>query len=191
MRLLIQTKKGMVEGVQGEGFAVFRGIPFAKPPVGELRWRAPQEVEPWEGVYKADHFAKICPQAVAADPNPYYREFYADPAYDREQSEDCLYLNVWVPDQAEGKKCPVAMFIHGGAFNGGYSSEIEFDGAGLARRGVILVTIAYRLGVFGFLAHPWLSAESARHVSGNYGILDQIAALNWVYDNIGAFGGDP
>lgn len=210
MSLQIRTNKGVVEGVSMNGYTVFKGIPYAKPPVGQLRWKAPEEMEPWDGVYKADHFARICPQEIAADPNPYYKEFYAYPEYDREQSEDCLYLNIWVPDCAQqncdeeraegvtehtrGAKLPVAFYIHGGGFSGGYSSEIEFDGEGLTRRGVILVTIAYRLGVFGFLAHPWLSAESkgenGRRISGNYGILDQIMALNWVYDNIEAFGGD-
>ncbi len=188
--LEICTDKGIVEGVQMDGYAVFRGIPFAKPPVGELRWKAPQDMNAWEGVYKADNFARICPQRPAREPNPFYKEFYANPEYQREMNEDCLYLNIWVPSEAKREKLPVAIYIHGGGFGGGYSSEMEFDGEGFARRNVIFVSIAYRLGIFGFLAHPWLTAENERHISGNYGILDQIAALNWVYRNIEAFGGD-
>ncbi len=191
MSLQVKTKSGIVEGVQRDTYKVFMGIPFAKPPVGELRWRAPEPVNAWEGVYRADHFAPICPQTLAADPNPFYKEFYANPEFAREMSEDCLYLNIWVPDGVEGKKLPVALYIHGGGFGGGYSSELEFDGEAFCKKDVIFITIAYRLGIFGFLADPRLDAENERHVSGNYGILDQIMALDWVYDNIEAFGGDP
>lgn len=191
MALQIETKLGVVEGVSKEGHTLFMGIPFARPPVGELRWKPPVAAEPWNGVYHADHFKPIAPQGIPSDPNPYYKEFYADPAYQREMSEDCLYLNIWAPDNAQGKKLPVAFYIHGGGFGGGYSSEQEFDGEAFCKKDVIFVTIAYRLGVLGFLAHPWLDAESPQHVSGNYGILDQIMALDWVYDNIAAFGGDP
>ena len=192
MNVKVTTKCGQVEGVEEGASVIFKGIPFAKPPVGDLRWKAPVPVEPWEGVYQADHFAPICPQSLAQEPNPFYKEFYADAAYIREMSEDCLYLNIWVPETAKASdKLPVALYIHGGGFGGGYSSEMEFDGQALNRHGVIFVSIAYRLGVFGFLAHPWLTAESEKKISGNYGIMDQIMALDWIYDNIESFGGDP
>jgi para-nitrobenzyl esterase len=211
----VKTEGGIVEGVSGSGCTVFMGIPYAAPPTGELRWKAPQPAAAWQGVFKADRFAAICPQRM---PEPgdsfmgrYHKEFYNDPEFLREMSEDCLYLNIWVPERdgaaaetdsaaatdgaaAENPaagKLPVAFYIHGGGFSGGYSSETEFGGEAFCRKGVILVTIAYRLGIFGFLAHPWLDAENERAISGNYGILDQIAALCWVSRNIAAFGGDP
>lgn len=187
--MIIETKKGKIRGVAGDGCVIYRGIPYAKPPVGELRWKAPEETEAWDGIYEADHFS--C-KAVQEDGNGdfYQKEFYDNPEYAVPCSEDCLYLNIWTPENCAGKKLPVAFWIHGGAYMGGYGSEKEFDGAAYAKRGVILVTINYRLGVYGFLAHPWLSAESENGVSGNYGTLDQIAALRWVYENIEAFGGD-
>ena len=188
---LVHTPKGMIDGIQNDGYRTYYGVRYAQAPVGELRFRTPRETDPWEGVYKADRFGARCPQ----EPNTgfYRKEFYSDPAYAPEMSEDCLFLNLWVPDGAEAgrTKCPVAFWIHGGAFDHGWSSELEFDGAEYARRGVILVTVNYRLGVLGFLAHPWLSVESEWGASGNYGILDQTAALKWVRDNISCFGGDP
>lgn len=194
---LIETKYGQITGVECENYIVYKGIPYAKPPVGELRWKAPEEPETFKGIFIADKFSPICPQNKQ-DPNGpqrgfnYGKEFYSDSNYTRDMSEDCLYLNIWTPSNAKpNDKCPVAFYIHGGAFMGGYSSEQEFDGQAYANKGVILVTIGYRLGIFGFLAHPLLSKESANGVSGNYGILDQIAALKWVYDNIENFGGDP
>ena len=201
MNTVVTTRKGKIRGCAEDGCLVFKGIPYAKPPVGNLRWKAPQETESWDGIYEATRFS--C-KAVQGEQNVgfYGKEFYADPAYAAQTSEDCLYLNIWAPGKAEHTELPkkgtgtdaglpVAFWIHGGAFMSGYGSEQEFDGAAYAKRGVILVTINYRLNVYGFLAHPWLSAESDNGVSGNYGILDQIAALKWVYDNIGAFGGDP
>lgn len=194
MSTVVTTRKGKIRGCAENGCLVFKGIPYAKPPVGELRWRAPQETESWEGTYEAVRFSD---KAVQGDQNVgfYGKEFYADPAYDVGISEDCLYLNIWAPEEAvrEDAKAglPVAFWIHGGAFMSGYGSEQEFDGAAYAKRGVILVTINYRLNVYGFLAHLWLSRESDNGVSGNYGILDQIAALKWVFENIEAFGGDP
>lgn len=182
----IETKYGKIEGVDQGTYVEYRGIPYAKPPVGELRWKAPQPPEPFDGVYQATKFqAKSC-QRDGSSP-PWDKDFYDDPSYERHNSEDCLYLNVWAPKNAEN--CPVAFWIHGGAFMGGHSSEKEFDGAAYCKRGVIFVSIQYRLGIFGFLAHPWLTAEAG--TSGNYGILDQIAALKWVHENIAAFGGDP
>ncbi len=203
MGVKVKVKQGVLEGTRMEGYTVFKGVPYAKPPVGELRWKAPQEPEKWTGVRKADHFADIAWQDLPKESEPfgklYYKEFYADPAYVPAMSEDCLYLNIWVPNgglqenssEQHSEKLPVAFWIHGGGFGGGYSSEMEFDGEKYAAKGVILVTVAYRLNVFGFLAHPWLSEENEKKISGNYGILDQIAALKWVYENISALGGDP
>lgn len=191
---LVQTKQGMTAGIRKEGYCVFWGIPYAKPPVGALRWRAPQEPEAWGGIYQAKAFPSRSMQT--SHPNSFYdKEFYDEPARQTPYSEDSLYLNIWTPAERTGEKLPVAFWIHGGAFLGGFGHEKEFDGAAYCRRGVILVTINYRVGPFGFLAHPWLSEEDKRlggpGVSGNYGILDQIAALKWVRENIEGFGGDP
>lgn len=169
---------------------VYKGIPYAAPPVGALRWREPQPPIPWQGVKCADTFG---PAAMQSDQEPgsfYQREFFwmGDP----QRSEDCLYLNVWTPAAGQPEaRLPVAVWIHGGAYIQGYGHEIEFDGEAFARRGVVLVTLNYRLGVAGFLAHPLLSAENPHGVSGNYGLLDQRAALDWVHRNIDRFGGDP
>lgn len=185
----IQTKYGLMEGVHQEDIIVYKGIPYAKAPVGELRWKEPQEVDPWEGVFHANTFGNRCLQRPREPGSFYYKEFEcAETA--TPYSEDCLYLNIWTPAEA-GEKLPVAFYIHGGAFLGGYGHEAEFDGTAYAKKGVILVTINYRLGVWGYLAHPWLRDESEHNVSGNYGTLDQIAALRWVRENIAAFGGDP
>ena len=188
----IKTAYGLIEGVECCNYTVYRGVPFAKPPVGELRWKAPERPDAWEGVLKADTFSAKCMQSVPGPGNPYLKEFYTDPEFLRPSDEDCLYLNIWTPAGASADdKLPVAFWIHGGGFGGGYSSEIEFDGEAFAGQGIILVTINYRCGAAGFLAHPWLDAENEKGISGNYGILDQIAALTFVYENIGAFGGDP
>ncbi len=163
---------------------VFKGIPFAAPPVGELRWRPPQPVAKWSTPRPCDKFGPICPQ------KPYPAgSVYVQPA--QPQSEDCLFLNVWTAARSADEKQPVMVWIHGGALTRGSGSLEVYDGARLAQRGVVLVTINYRLGPLGFLAHPLLSAESSEGSSGNYGILDQIAALEWVQRNIAAFGGDP
>ncbi|MBQ9411470.1 MAG: carboxylesterase family protein [Oscillospiraceae bacterium] len=194
---LVKTNCGAVRGVPKDGYTVFKGIPYAKPPVGALRWRPPERCAPWEGVYEANRFPDRGWQESETAENPpdwkvrLNREYYSDPSYTPPMSEDILYLNIWTPAEEPGEKLPVAFWIHGGGFGSGWSSEMEFDGAGYCRRGVILVTIEYRLGVFGNLVHDWLDAESPRGVSGNYGILDQIAALEWVHENIAAFGGDP
>lgn len=190
----VKTGKGIVEGIQKEGYSLFLGIPYAKAPVGELRWRAPQEHEGWEGVYHADHYPNRSMQE--AHPMPFFdKEFYDDPERKTPYSEDSLYLNIWTPAEDAGEKLPVAMWIHGGAFLGGCGHEKEFGGEAFCKQGVILVTINYRLGPLGFLAHPWLTGENRAMggpgVSGNYGSLDQIAALKWVREHIEAFGGDP
>lgn len=183
---MVTTKYGKIEGIDHGWYTEYRGIPYAKAPVGELRWKAPQEPDAYEGVYEAKTFACRAMQDEGSMP-PWDKDFYDDPAYIPERSEDCLYLNIWAPKEA--KDLPVAFWIHGGAFMGGNCSEKEFDGVEYARRGVIFVSIQYRLGIFGFLAHPWLTEEAG--TSGNYGILDQVAALKWVHENIASFGGDP
>ncbi len=183
---MVETKYGRISGLDRGWYEEYRGIPYAKPPVGELRWRAPQEPDKFEGVYEAADFRSKCMQGPVTAP-PYGRDFYSDPGYDRPMSEDCLYLHIWAPKG--GNDCPVALWIHGGAFMHGWGTEEEFDGAEFCRRGVVLVSVEYRCNLFGFLGHPWLTEEAG--TSGNYGILDQIAALDWVYENISAFGGDP
>lgn len=194
MSVKIKVNQGILEGRDCGDYMLFCGVPYAKPPVGDLRWKAPQEMEPWDGVRNAGNFQAAGVQNFP-DPNNmftggYAKEFYSNPEFMREISEDCLYLNIWAPKDMGERPYPVAFWLHGGAFSGGFSSEIEFDGEEYCRKGVILVTVEYRLNIFGFLAHPWLDAENEEGISGNYGILDQIAALKWVYENIEAFGGD-
>jgi para-nitrobenzyl esterase len=176
----VKVAGGQLRGVVKEGIASFKGIPFAAPPLGSLRWKAPQPVQPWTGVREADRFAPASMQP----------ELYAKLTGATAVSEDCLYLNVWTPAKRPDEKLPVMVWIHGGALAAGATSDPTIDGTKLARKGLVLVTVAYRLGPFGFLAHPLLSAESGQG-SGNYGIQDQIAGLQWVKDNIAQFGGDP
>lgn len=177
----VRIDAGVVSGITAEdGVRVFKGIPFAAPPVGELRWRPPQPCARWEGVRTCDTFGPSCPQ-----PKP-----VLGPA-PTTSSEDCLYLNVWTGAQGAQERRPVMVWIHGGGYTTGSGSSPLYDGSALARRGVVVVTINYRLGPFGFLAHPLLSQEAESHSSGNYGLLDQIAALQWVKGSIAAFGGDP
>jgi len=190
---VLNIEGGKVQGVktESENVTVFRGIPYAAPPVGELRWRAPQPVVPWKGVLKADTFGNAA-VSPGQEPGSFYeKEFYWEG--NPPMSEDCLYLNVWAPTSTLGKAdaaLPVAMWIHGGAYINGYGHEVTMDGEAWARRGVILVTINYRLGGLGFFSHPLLS-EREDGTSGNYGMQDQVAALKWIYDNIAQFGGDP
>jgi para-nitrobenzyl esterase len=169
---------GEVSGVAEGGISIFKGIAFAAPPVGDLRWKAPAPVQPWSGIKKADAFANACMQAPNSQGNT------------APVSEDCLYLNVWTPAKAAGAKLPVIVWIHGGGYVGGSTSIGMYDGTGFAKKGVVLVSLAYRLGPYGFLASPDLSRESG-HGSGTYGIQDLVAGLKWVKANIGAFGGDP
>jgi para-nitrobenzyl esterase len=182
---------GQVQGVKTdiEGVYVYRGIPYAAPPIKDLRWKAPQPVVPWEGVKIADKFGHPGYQAVHY-PGGYTTEWgYGD---ESPYSEDCLYLNVWTKAPGDvNKKLPVALWIHGGGYREGWGSEPEFDGQEWGNKDVVLVSINYRLGVFGFLTHPELSQESPHNVSGNYGILDQIESLKWIKNNIAQFGGDP
>jgi para-nitrobenzyl esterase len=172
---------GQISGVRGNDptVLVYKGIPYAAPPVGDLRWRAPQPVKAWTGVKAADAFR---PQCVGMN---FGSESTAG------MSEDCLYLNVWTPAQARGGQLPVLVWIHGGGFQGGGGSYPAFDGEEFAKRRVVVVTLNYRVSVFGFLAHPQLTKESEPRASGNYGLLDQVAALEWVKRNIAVFGGDP
>ncbi len=182
------TQSGIVRGIPCGNpiFTVFKGIPFAAPPVGELRWKAPQPPIPWEGVKQADRFAPACPQ------EPYVnRDATEYPLLPLEESEDCLYLNIWTPALKPGENLPVAVFIHGGGYEAGFSYRPYCDGEGFAKRGVILVTVAYRVNVFGFLAHSELEAEDPHQSTGNYGTLDIIAAIQWAKKNIYCFGGDP
>ena len=172
----VKVEEGLLQGTSEDGLTVYRGIPFAAPPVGDLRWRAPQSAAKWDGVRKAVKFAPGPIQSWGAQ---------------EEKSEDCLYLNVWTPARSPGDRIAVLVWIYGGGFNGGSTSDPTCSGEKLARKGVVLVSVAYRVGRLGFLAHPELSAENPDHVSGNYGLLDMIAGLRWVKNNIAAFGGDP
>ncbi len=188
---VLEIEGGRIQGVETatKGIIVYKGIPFAAPPTGENRWKEPKAVIPWEGIKVCDTFCAPCYQAKHSG-GGYTPEFFFDG--DPEFSEDCLYLNIWTP--AAGKtnaKLPVTMWIHGGAFTGGWGFLPDMNGEEWAKHDAIIVTINYRLGMFGFLTHPLLSQENPHGVSGNYGILDQIAALKWVKKNIQAFGGDP
>lgn len=187
---MIVTRYGKIKGKKENGYTVYRGIPYAQPPVGSLRWKAPQEIQGWDGIFEAKSFRNACMQSPVMLP-PTDKDFYSNSAYDRPFSEDCLYLHIWVPDHSNQEKMPVAFWIHGGAYLGGWGSEMEFDGKEYCEKGIIFVSFEYRCNVFGFLTHPWLNAENEKNISGNYGILDQIAALKWVYENIECFGGDP
>lgn len=185
---VVRTEQGKVRGVVLQEAQAFLGLPYAASPVGPRRWREPAAPAAWSGVRLANHYAPACYQAEAKPFGPYTAEFLASGPF----SEDCLYLNVWTPRRpARTGNWPVLVFIHGGAFLGGAASVPAYDGARLAARGAVIVTINYRANVFGFLAHPGLTAESPLGTSGNYGLLDQIAALQWVQRNIARFGGDP
>jgi para-nitrobenzyl esterase len=177
----VQTNGGQVQGVEENGAIVFKGIPFAAPPVGPLRWRAPQPPAPWSGVRHANRYSPICMQRGA----------YPEDSPTEQMSEDCLYLNIWVPAGAGDPHLPVMVWIYGGGLLNGSASTPLYAGDALSRRGVIVVTANYRLGALGFLAHPELTQESTQKVSGNYGLLDQLEVLKWVQRNIAAFGGDP
>lgn len=179
----VKVTGGLIGGTADGEVRVYKGIPFAAPPVGNLRWQPPQPVVSWNGVRDASEFSADCMQAAYPEGSFYYR-----PA--RPTSEDCLSLNIWTAAK-EGEKRPVMVWIHGGALTRGSGAIATYNGASLARKGVILVTINYRLGPLGYLAHPELTAESDRAASGNYGVLDQVAALKWVQENIARFGGDP
>src|SRR5262245_7915146 len=180
----VRTASGVVEGTIGRllGIRIFRGIPYAAPPVGKLRWAPPQPVAPWTGVRPARDFGPRCIQT-----NPFADMVFRSPA----ESEDCLTLSIWTPATTATERLPVMVWIHGGGFFSGAGDEGRHEGLTLASKGVVLVVFNYRLGVMGFLAHPELTAESPSKTSGNVGLLDQLAALRWVRQNIAAFGGNP
>ncbi len=179
---VVTTQHGALQGTMSSGIRVFRGVPFAKPPVGPLRWHAPQPMENWTGVRKAETFGPRCMQ----------RRIFNDMMFRSDgMSEDCLYLNVWTPARSTEEKLPVLVYFYGGGLFTGDGSEYRYDGENMAREGIVALTVNYRLNIFGFFAHPELTAEAEYNASGNYGFLDQTAALQWVRDNIAAFGGDP
>ena len=189
------TENGKVRGIPAADprITAYKGIPFAAPPVGELRWRAPQPAKNWDGVLECFKFAPISMQEIPGeDPNAFYsKEWHVDPEIP--MSEDCLYLNVWTPAKKADEKLPVMVWIFGGGMANGYPAEMEFDGERIARRGVILVSVNYRVNSFGFLTHPELTqaAKETGEVAGNFGLLDQRAGIEWVKRNIANFGGDP
>ncbi len=181
-RTEVRTTSGVVAGAVANGVVSWKGVPYAAPPVGDLRWRAPRPVAPWTGVRAATEHAHDCMQLP----------FPSDAApLGTPPAEDCLYVNVWAPEKPSSAKLPVMLWIHGGGFVNGGSSPSVYDGSAFARRGVVLVSLNHRLGRFGFFAHPALTRESGNEPTGNYGYLDQVAALRWVKDNVAAFGGDP
>ena len=179
----VKTANGTVEGTaEASGIYAYKGIPFAAPPVGSLRWKEPQPVKNWTNVRPAKNFG----------PRAMQRAIFGDMGFRSDgMSEDCLYLNVWTPAKSDKEKLPVLVYFYGGGFVAGDGYEGRYDGESMARKGIVTLTVNYRLGAFGFMAHPELTAESPRKASGNYGYLDQSAALRWVQQNIAAFGGDP
>ncbi|TCK83127.1 para-nitrobenzyl esterase [Albibacterium bauzanense] len=181
--LQVKVSNGTLEGVlESSGIRSFKGIPFAQAPVGDLRWKDPQPAKDWTGVKKADKFG----------PNAMQTKVFGDMNFrSAGMSEDCLYLNVWTPAKSPNEKLPVLVYFYGGGFMAGDGSEARYDGEKMAEEGIVALTVNYRLGVFGFLAHPELTKESPHNSSGNYALMDQNAALKWVQENIAAFGGDP
>jgi para-nitrobenzyl esterase len=181
----VHLDSGLVSGIPGSnaGVRVFRGIPYAAPPVGKLRWSDPQPAAHWNGVRKADEFGPMCVQPAFRGQN--------STSTQPKMSEDCLFLNVWTAATSASERLPVMVWIHPGGYQTGSGSTPGYDGEALAKKGVVLVTINYRLGVLGFFSYPELTKESEHHASGNYGLMDQVAALEWVQKNIAGFGGDP
>jgi para-nitrobenzyl esterase len=184
---VVQTSAGKLEGISERGTVSFKGIPYATPPIGDLRWKPPLPPKPWSGVRKADAFSPGCIQRQDFERLPWSIEFMLQGPI----SEDCLYLNLWAPADFKDRKLPVYVFFHGGGFMEGAGSVDVYNGTNLALKGLIVVTVNYRLTALGYLAHPALSAESPQHASGNYGFLDAVASLQWIKENIAAFGGDP
>jgi len=183
----VKVEQGLLQGTLEKGVVVYKGVPYAAPPVGKLRWRAPQPPAHWKGIRKADKFSANPMQVMVHELGPWTPEYQPQGAV----SEDCLYLNIWTTAKSSKEKRPVVMYIPGGAFTGGSGDCPVYNGENLAKKGLVVVTINYRVGVFGFLALPELTKESKHHFSGNYGLLDQLAALKWIRKNISAFGGDP
>ncbi len=183
----VKVEEGLLQGTLENGVTVYKGVPYAAPPVGKLRWRAPHPPIHWKGVRKADKFSANPMQVMVKELGPWTPEYQPQGAI----SEDCLYLNIWTEAKLPKEKRPVVMYIPGGAFTGGSGDCPVYNGENLAKKGLVVVTINYRVGVFGFLALPELTKESKHNSSGNYGLLDQLAALEWLHKNISAFGGDP
>ncbi len=186
----VRTESGLVSGIYNEenGITVFKGVPFAAPPVGELRWKGPQPVEPWEGIKGCTNFSASPIQNKPVPFSMWTQEFISP---SEPLSEDCLYLNIWTGAETAGEDRPVFLYIYGGGFSSGSGAVPVYDGEAMARKGIVFITTNYRVGMLGFLAHPELTAESGYGASGNYGLLDQIEALKWIQKNISAFGGDP
>jgi para-nitrobenzyl esterase len=185
---VVRTEDGPISGItDSQGVTSYKGIPFAAPPVGNFRWRAPQPVAHWSGVRKAEHFGNACFQIKDGSRLPWTEPFMEQGPV----SEDCLYLNVWSAAKSPSERRPVMVFLYGGGFVEGSGSVAVYDGTHLATRGAVVVNLNYRVGSLGFLVYPELTKESSHHSSGNYGLLDQIAALQWVHKNIAEFGGDP
>jgi|WetSurMetagenome_2_1015567.scaffolds.fasta_scaffold01584_16 para-nitrobenzyl esterase len=185
---VVKTENGRVSGYKSGEISVFKGIPFAAPPVGDLRWKAPQPAKSWKGVLKCDKFSASPMQNKPVPFMMWTAEFITPP---EKLSEDCLYLNVWTPAKSAKEKLPVFVWIYGGGFSSGSAACAVYDGEEMAKKGIVFVSFNYRVGVLGFLAHSSLSSESENKVSGNYGLLDQVEALKWISKNIEAFGGDP
>jgi para-nitrobenzyl esterase len=185
----VKVTGGAIAGVSGKDPSIiaFKGIPFAAPPVGKLRWREPQPVVSWQGIRKADKFGASCIQNIVTERKPWTYEFMAH----NEVSEDCLSLNVWTGAKSVAERRPVFVYFYGGGLSEGSTRVPVYDGEGLAKKGLVMVTVNYRLGALGWIAHPELSKESGHNASGNYGLLDQVAALKWIHENITRFGGDP
>jgi len=185
---IVQVNEGLLAGTSSPDGKIqaFKGIPYAAPPIGNLRWKAPQAPKHWQGIRAADQYGNSAMQTTAAR-NPWTAEFINDQPI----SEDCLYLNIWTPKHQKGESLAVLVYIHGGGYVEGSGSTAISNGENLARKGIIVIDINYRLGIFGFFAHPELSRESVHHSSGNYGLMDQMAALKWIQKNIASFGGDP
>ena len=181
----VKTADGVLQAnaAAKAGVRSFKGIPFAQPPVGDLRWREPQAAKKWSGIRNADEFGPRCMQQTGPGADYWFRS--------TGMSEDCLYLNVWTPAASGREKLPVLVYVFGGGFQNGDGSEPRYDGESMARQGIVAVSINYRTNIFGFFVHPDLVKESPHHAAGNYGLLDQVAALEWVHKNIAAFGGDP
>lgn len=190
--MIVETNYGLIEGIEAHGCNIFKGIPYAMPPIGEKRFKKPFPLEAWEGVYMADMYSAHAMQGPKRG-GFYEKEFYSDPDFDTRESEDCLYLNIWVPEGMckEGSDLPVAVYVHGGAFLGGAGSNLPFVCNKLCERGVIVVTLNYRLGALGFLCHPLIREEGRNTAGGNLGLWDQLSAFRWVKENIRSFGGDP
>jgi len=185
---VVKTENGLVSGYKSGEIAIFKGVPFAAPPVGDLRWKAPQPVKSWTGILKCEKFSA---SPMQSNPRPFMmwtEEFITPPD---NLNEDCLYLNIWSPFKSAKDKLPVFVWIYGGGFSSGSAACAVYDGEEMSKQGIVFVSINYRVGVLGFLAHPELTSESGNKVSGNYGLLDQVEALKWIKKNIAAFGGDP